>query len=110
MLADQSLESTLMSMRNTEVTVDGKAQTIADHPLIMETVQKLKPIHFLQFATGATSAPARGWSSRPQIGFDHQAATSMIRASTCSLKLTLAINEYMSFCISLIDGATFSEL
>ena len=73
MLADQSLESTLMSMRNSEVTVDGKAQTIADNPLIMETVQKL-----LQFATGATSAPVRGWSSRPKIGVDHQAPTSMI--------------------------------
>ena len=78
MLADQSLESTLMSMRNSEVTVDGKAQTIADNPLIMETVQKLKPIHLLQFATGATSAPVRGWSSRPKIGVDHQAPTSMI--------------------------------
>ena len=57
-LVDQSLECTLAGMMDNSVTVDGKEQRLADHPQVLLTMKKLTPVHFLQFATGATSTPA----------------------------------------------------
>lgn len=119
LILDTSLESTLTSMEDEEICIDGKGQKIADHPQIIATVRKLTPVHFLQFATGATNVPACGWSPKPpQIMFDHLQGDSMLRASTCSLKLTVPVNEctknltsfMFAFCISLVHGATFSAL
>lgn len=98
--------------------VDGVTQVLGDHVNVIEVCAKIKPHHFLVFATGASQVPATGWPAKPSIIFEYSPTTSYIKASTCGLRVTVPISEsnkslegfVFAFGVSLAHGATFSKI
>lgn len=114
--SDGSLVTTLEAID--EVELDGRKQKVADHYSLVESIGRLTPCHFLAFATGADTVPGCGWPSKPQIVFDHTRRSSLFSVSTCALKITIPVNDcttalqpfMLAFSMSLVHGATFSDI
>lgn len=114
---------TLRGFENNPIIVDGKEQRLSDYHNLSGIVEKLKPGHFLVFATGADKVPGCGWQTKPQICFEHfdnmkaEEQSSMFTASTCSLSVTMPVTAYtenlqsfmFAFVLTMAHGATFSH-
>ena len=112
-VADKSLYDTIKSLEDVPVNVDGRQFNVKEHPILLETIAKLGPAHFLVFATGADRKPGSGWKNKPQITL-----RSLLRATTCAVCVTIPVNIYaedlqafmLVFANSMVHGATFNDI
>ena len=115
---DNSLLTSLTELQGQQLMIDGASQEIEDHLHILDTMEKLMPLHFFVFSTGANCVPASGWPCKPSITFEHNAKCSFMRASTRSLKVTIPVTEatrcidtfMYRFAVSLLHDGTFSDI